>query len=180
MVPAYRVGASKTLENAPSGIMAAGICQVEGLFMAKRKDGVSQELDELSSTLVGDALDLLADGKDVNVLLVVQDQDGAIASYEFADDGPEAILLAARDRITALAKKHGDADEGLGDPIRYALVYEGMVADDEGAYQDALILEFGERGYNAYSAFSLFDGKGAGDGFMWTDPAPAGEIEPLL
>ena len=148
--------------------------------MTKRKDGVSVELDELSSTLVGDALDLLADGEDVNVLLVVQDQEGNVASYEFADDGPEAILFAARDRVTALAKSQGDSAEGLGKPVRYALVYEGMVADDEGAYQDALILEFGERGYNAYSAFSLFDGKGAGDGFMWTDPAPAGEIEPLL
>lgn len=148
--------------------------------MTKRKDGVSVELDELSSTLVGDALDLLADGEDVNVLLVVQDQEGNVASYEFADDGPEAILLAARDRVTALAKSQGDSAEGLGKPVRYALVYEGMVADDEGVYQDALILEFGERGYNAYSAFSFYEGKGAGDGFMWTDPAPAGEIEPLL
>ena len=45
---------------------------------------------------------------------------------------------------------------------------------------DALLLEFGERGYRAYSAYSLIDGKGTGDGFTWTDPAPAGEMDPLL
>ncbi|MDO5118871.1 MAG: hypothetical protein Q4D48_02200 [Coriobacteriales bacterium] len=148
--------------------------------MAQRKQGVSEELDVLSSTLVGDALDLLADGEDVNVLLVVQDAKGAIASYEFADDGPEATLNAARDRVLDLAKAHGDVEASLADPVRYALVYEGMIADETDAYQDALMLEFGEKGWNAYSAFSLYEGKGAGEGFMWTDPAPAGEIEPLL
>ena len=33
--------------------------------MAQRKQGVSPELDELSSTLVGDALDMLAEGEAV-------------------------------------------------------------------------------------------------------------------
>jgi hypothetical protein len=148
--------------------------------MNQRRQGVSAELDDLSSTLVGDALDLLADGRDVNVLLVVQDAAGEVASYEFSDDGPEAMLLAAYDRVKELVKSHGDAISGIGEPIRYALVYEGAVADETGAYQDALILEFGEKGWKAYSAFSLYSGKGAGDGFMWTDPAPAGEVEPLI
>ena len=60
--------------------------------MAQLKQGVSQKTDELSSTLVGDALDLLAEGRPVNVLLVVQDADDAVASYEFSDDGAEACL----------------------------------------------------------------------------------------
>lgn len=64
--------------------------------------------------------------------------------------------------------------------MRYALVYEGAIEDDDGSYADAAILEFGERGYHSYSAFSLVDGKGSGDGFTWTDPAPAGELPPLL
>lgn len=148
--------------------------------MERRKQGVSDELDELSSTLVGDALDLLADGFDVGALLVVQDARGQVASYEFADDGPEELITAARECVKKLAKTHGDAKDGLGDPVRYALVYEGMVCDEDGAFLDALLLEFGERGWKAYSAYSLYQGKGAGDQFEWTDPAPAGEIDPLL
>jgi len=148
--------------------------------MAHRKQGVSPELDELSSTLVGDALDLLAEGEDVNVLLVVQDEMGATASYEFADDSTDMLIEAAYDRVKQLSNQHGDSVAGIGEPIRYALVYEGMIADDDGVYLDALMLEFGERGWNAYSAYSMYEGKGTGDGFGWTDPAPAGEIEPLL
>ena len=148
--------------------------------MGHRRQGVSDELDQLSSELVGMALDLLADGSDVNVLLVVEDAQGVVASYEFADDGPEELLEAAHARVQSIARHHGDGDAGIGDPQRYALVYEGMVADESGAYQDALMLEFGERGWHAYSAYSLFAGKGAGDEFAWTDPAPAGEVEPLL
>lgn len=148
--------------------------------MNHRKQGVSPELDELSSTLVGMGLDLLADGSDVNVLLAVGDAKGMVASYEFADDGPEELLEAAHDRVGELAKSKGDREAGLGEPVRYALVYEGMVADETGAFRDALILEFGEKNWQAYSAYSLYEGKGSGDGFAWTDPAPAGEIEPLL
>ena len=148
--------------------------------MAERRDGVSKELDELSSTLVGDALDLLADGQDVNVLLVVEDAHGSVASYEFSDDSPDELLTAARERVEQLSAADGDSEAGLGAPQRYALVYEGMVADEDGAYQDALLLEFGEQGWKAYSAFSLYEGKGSGDNFAWTDPAPAGEIPPLL
>ena len=148
--------------------------------MGHRKQGVSDELDQLSSELVGMALDLLADGDDVNVLLVVEDAQGAVASYEFADDEADELLEAAHAQVGLLARRHGDAETGLSDPQRYALVYEGMVADETGAYQDALMLEFGERGWHAYSAYSLYQGKGTGDGFAWTEPAPAGEVEPLL
>lgn len=145
-----------------------------------RKDGVTPELDELSSTLMGDALDLLAEGRDVDVLLVVEDADGTTASYAFAEDGPEACLEGARARVRALKRAHGDEDVSLSDPVRYAITYVGAVADETGAYQDALLLEFGERGYKSYSAFSLFEGRGAGDDFAWTEPAPAGELECLL
>lgn len=145
-----------------------------------RRDGISLELDELSSELMGDAFDILADGGELNVRLVVEDEARNVASYEFADDGPEALLDGAHRRIVALAKGAGDAGQGLGNPLRYALVYEGAIADAEGAYQDALILEFGEKNYRSFSAYSLVDGKGEGEGFTWTEPAPAGELEPLL
>ncbi|MGL5172322.1 MAG: hypothetical protein ACRC75_00605, partial [Olsenella sp.] len=65
----------------------------------QRKQGVSSELDELSSELMGDALDMLAEGEDVNVLLVVEDAKRSVASYEFADDGPEECLEGARAKV---------------------------------------------------------------------------------
>ena len=133
------------------------------------REGVSRETDELASTLMGDALDLLAAGEDFGVLLAVEDESGAVSSYELMDDGPEACLAGARERV---ASARG--------AVRYALAYEGAVEDESGGFSDALLLEFGERGYHSYSAFSLIDGKGTHDGFRWTDPAPAGELEPLL
>lgn len=136
----------------------------------ERREGVSPETDELASTLMGDALDLLAAGEPFEVLLAVQRDDGEVSSLEFADDGPEACLDAARARVRELAD----------DVRRYAIVYEGAVADDAGAYVDALLLEFGERGWHAYSAYSLVDGIGTGNGFTWSDPAPAGEMPSLL
>lgn len=134
-----------------------------------RREGVSPKTDELASTLMGDALDLLADGEPFVVLLAVQDESGEVSSYEFQDDGPEACLEGARARVAELPGA-----------VRYAIAYEGAIEDEDGSFADALLLEFGERGYRSYSAFSLVDGKGAGDGFTWSDPAPAGELPPLL
>ena len=133
------------------------------------REGVSPETDELASTLMGDALDLLAAGEPFEVLLAVQTADGETSSYEFEDDGAEACLEAARAKVSQVAGAQ-----------RYAIAYEGAVADEDGAYADALLLEFGERGWRAYSAFSLVEGKGMGDGFTWSDPAPAGEMPALL
>ena len=94
-----------------------------------RRDGVTRELDELSSTLMGDALDMLADGQDVNVLLVVEDAFGTVASFEFADDGPEACLEGARARVRSLHRDGGAEKSGLAAPERYAICYEAAVAD---------------------------------------------------
>lgn len=130
---------------------------------------VSPQLDELSSTLFGDALDMLAEGDPVDVLLVIQDKDDVISSFSFTDDGPAALLEGAR---TQVRRTKG--------AVRYAIAYEGAVDTGDGSYADALLLEFGERGAPSFSAYSLFDGRGTGDKFRWTDPAPAGEEEPLL
>jgi hypothetical protein len=141
--------------------------------MSKRQNTqygtVSPQLDELSTTLMGNALDLLAEGAAINVLLVLEDAEGNLSSFEFADDGPEALLEWARNKVRRTPKA-----------VRYALVYEGAVQLEDGTFADALLLEFGERGRPSFSAYSLFEGRGAGDGFRWTDPAPAGEEEPLL
>lgn len=146
----------------------------------RRSGDISPELDELSSTLMGDAFDLLADGQDLNVLLVVEGDRGAVASYEFSDDGSAALLEGARQRVRDLRHAGGDTTAHLGRPVRYALAYEGAVADEDDVFRDAVLLEFGERGRASYSAYSFFEGKGAGDGFRWSEPAAAGEETPLL
>lgn len=133
------------------------------------RDGVSPQTDELASTLMGDALDMLAAGDPFCVLLAVQDDSGEIMSYEFSDDGEEACLEAARAKVGQVAGAR-----------RCAIVYEGAVEAEGEGFADALLLEFGERGWRSYSAYSLVDGIGTGDGFTWTDPAPAGEVPPLL
>lgn len=141
---------------------------------------ISQELDELSCALMGEALDRLAEGTDVHVLLVVGDAEGNACSFEFSDDGEEACLEGAREKVCELVRTKGDADLGVAAPRYAALCYEGAVADDEGDYVDALIMEFGEKGAPSFSAYTLVEGKGAGEGFSWSDPAPAGEVEKLL
>lgn len=133
------------------------------------KDGVSPQTDELASQLLGKALDVLAVGEELHVLLALEDAAGAVTSLEFADDGPEECLEGA----------HKAASEAA-DAVRYALVYRGAVADETGAYQDAVLLEFGELGYRSYSAFSLVDVTGDEETFGWTEPQPAGEVAPLL
>lgn len=130
---------------------------------------VSPQLDELTSTLMGDALDVLATRGKLNVLLVIQMQDGTVESLEYADDGAERLLTAARDHVRST--RHA---------LRYAIAYEGAVDAEDETFADALIVEFGERGCPSYSAFSLFEGRGKEEAFRWTDPAPAGEEEPLL
>lgn len=153
-----------------------------GANLGQRSDGMSEELDALGSTLMGEALDALAAGESFGVLLAVQDAAGVVSSCEFTDDGVEACLKGAYDKVRMLGKDGGTAHKngGLAAPVRYAIVYEGAVADDNDNYQDALMLEFGERGYRSYSAYSLFSGRGRGNGFVWADPAPAGEVESLL
>ena len=150
--------------------------------MAADRDGyrVSAELDELSCDLMGEALDLLAEGEDVNVLLAVGDAAGNACSLVFADDGEEACLVGARDKVRALVRSKGDTSLGIGAPRYYAICYEGAIANEDGSYVDALITEFGEKGHPAFSAFSLFENRGGGEGFRWSEPEPAGEVESLL
>lgn len=137
--------------------------------MEERRTGVSPELDELSGDLIGEALDMLADGGEFGVLVAVEDGGGEVETLDFSDDGPEECLDAARGYV----RDHRDA-------VRYTICYTGAVAGETGAYEDALIFEFGERGYEHFSGYMLFTGKGGGDKFAWTDPSPAGAVEPLL
>ena len=138
--------------------------------MAERKTGVTPELDELSGNLIGEALDMLADGEQFCVLVAVEDENEEVETLDFSDDGPEECLEAAREYVHDLRES----------TLRYTICYVGAVEDESGAYADALIFEFGERGYEHFSGVMFFMGRGEGEDFAWTDPAPAGEIEPLL
>ena len=74
----------------------------------------------------------------------------------------------------------GVKDEGLGRIARYAIGYTGCVEID-GGYHDALLVSFFETTLESgFSAYVLYEGVGAGDGFMWSDPEPAGEETPLI
>ena len=118
--------------------------------------GVSAQTDELGSTLMGEALDRLAAGEDFSVVATAADCQGQRMTCE-------------------------DGSKVIGKPTCYAIAYQGAVADEDEAFQDALILEFGDRGAACgYSAYSLIDGIGSGKRFRYTDPAPAGELSCLL
>ena len=140
--------------------------------MSEHRQGeVTPELDKLSCELLGEAFDRLAEGETFGVLLVVEDAERNATPYEFSADGADACLAAAYEQVTELAEA----------VQRYAIAYEGSVdAEGTGAYSDAVILEFEERDWPKYSAYSLVEGIGTGEDFGWTDPLPAGELPKLL
>ncbi len=138
---------------------------------------ISEELDVLSCDLMGDAFDALADGMDFSVLVSYEDQNSNRELKSFSDDGFLACLEGARDYIKSLSECKDDTKR----PIRYALVYPASVANEDGIYEDAVILEYGEKGQTTgFSAYSLIDNIGEGERFMWSEPAAAGETELLV
>lgn len=142
--------------------------------------GVSAQTDELGSTLMGEALDKLAAGDALSVVASAVDAHGERVTCEFDDDSAEVCLEAAREWVRNGARGEDNA-RVIGKPACYAIAYLGAVADEDDAFRDALILEFGERGAECgYSAFSLVEGIGSGKRFRYTDPAPAGELSCLL
>ena len=147
---------------------------------------ISEGLDMLSCELMGEALDRLAEGEDISVVASVMDSRGERVTCAFEDDAPDVCLAAARDWVTSAARSHASGPRGadtssIGEPQCYAIAYEGAVADADDVFSDALILEFGDRGaQTAYSAYALVENKGKPDRFAWSDPAPAGEVMPLL
>ena len=130
---------------------------------------VSPELDELSVEVLSSAFDLLAEGEEVGVILGIGHKNGDVEALRLTDDGPDALIEGARHQV-----RHARGAE------RYAIAYEGAIELEDGSYADAVLLEFGERGHRSFSAYSLFEGRGEGEDFRFSDPAPAGEEEPLL
>lgn len=137
---------------------------------------ISGLLDAVACEAIGATLDLLAEGAEVHptAFFAVRDGNDAdphIEQAEFSDDTPDLCLEAARNHVRGLGAK---ADV-------YAIAYDGFVqeSEDEPA-QDAVIVEFGERGAeSAYSALVLYRFEKDGS-LMYSEPQPAGEEQLLL
>ena len=139
---------------------------------------VSAALDTMVCDLLEDFLGALAEGENPGVLLCLE--DGRANRYEaaFDEDGAEACIEGAQRFVIQHAE--GLPAEHLGVLDRYAYAYAGGV-ELEGGFEDAVLVSFYERGMDTgYSAYVLYQGFGAGDGFMWSDPEPAGEEAPLI
>lgn len=145
-----------------------------------KKEGVSEKTDQLAAELMGDAFDILSEGPMTSVLLVLEDAQGKVASYSFQDDGIESLLDGAYKKIRSLQEQKGNKEDGIGKPLRYSLCFMGAVADEDGIFKDALLLEFGEVGYISYSAYSFVFNIGGKEQFAYSEPMPAGEVESLL
>ncbi|WP_028263584.1 hypothetical protein [Atopobium fossor] len=141
---------------------------------------VSEELDALSCELLGSALDALAAGVEVPVIVSVEDAAGTRVTNSFSEDGIETCINEAHSYIASLVAGKTGRPDNLGVPVRYAIVYEGAVDLENNGYEDALILEFAEKDQQAFSAYVLWQGFGAGEAFQWCDPEPAGEVDSLL
>ena len=137
---------------------------------------ISEELDGMSCDLIETALDALACGMDISVLVSLENQEGQRLTQVFNDDSIVACLDGAKEYIAS----DQALVEGLS-VVRYALTYLGSVEVEPELFEDALILEYGEKGAEAaYSAYSLVSGIGEGENFLWTDPAPAGLCQLLV
>ena len=128
----------------------------------------------MSCDLLEQALDALAEGAEVPVLVSFAAQNAQKQSTQeiraFSDDASNECLEAARAWIS-----------NNTDIIRYVLLYDGDIADEDGVYQKALIIEFAERGGPcAFSGYVCYESAGDPDNFSWSEPRPAGACDSLV
>lgn len=132
---------------------------------------ISPLLDDMTCELIGLCLDEIADGGSPAPTIAFACSDEDITFFSFDDDGPEAALEAARGAIR----------ERADEIVAYAIAYDGFVnTGGDGLTQDALLVEFGERGLpTAYSAYVAYRRGRTPDDLVVSEPLAAGE-EPLL
>ena len=161
---------------------------------------VSAELDAMVCDLIGAFLDDLAAGENPGVVVAIEDAASNRYLAAFDEDGEEACLEAATNFISEhkMGQKDSsmvnetidmDADylfvgkltnvgDGFAKSTNGTLSANGWT---DGGYHDALLVSFFETTLESgFSAYVLYEGMGAGDGFMWSDPEPAGEETPLI
>lgn len=149
---------------------------------------ISDEMEALAGELIDYGLDALGEHAELAPTLVVEGASGERVWLSLdGDEDVEECLDEAHDLIRSAARGKGSTSgrsiEGLSErPVRYAIAYDGAIREDEdGAYQPALIVEYGERGLaSGYSAYLLYHHAGHPQKFVWTDPAAAGEVELLV
>ncbi len=131
---------------------------------------ISEQLDELTCDAIGMALDKLAMGEGIWPTLVLLHEDGERDCYVFEDDGLDICLMEARESV----KKLGEQS------VCYALFYDGFFENADGLSDNAIVVEFGDRGAEtAYSALVAYGNPGMEDDF-WYDAPIAGGEERLL
>ncbi len=132
---------------------------------------ISKELDSLACDAIGMALDKLAIGEGIWPTLMIENAEGAREYFVFEDDGLDVCLIEARSSVKTLGK----------DAVCYALYYDGFFQNDERLSDNALIVEFGERGAKtAYSAIIAYGNSGMYESFWYDAPIPGGEEELLF
>lgn len=135
-----------------------------------QKSPISEDLDTLTCDAIGMALDNLAEGDGIWPTLVLLYNDNLKEFFVFEDDGLDICLTQARDSVKELGH----------DSKCYALFYDGFFESDNNLTDNALVVEFGERGSDkAYSAVIAYGNAGMGDKFWYDEPIPGGE-EKLL
>ncbi len=128
---------------------------------------ISEELDRLSIALIETAIDMMEAGDVLPVMLAV---DCSERLYLFSDDTPDGCYRAACEQVAALG----------AECTRYALLYDGVVQEDElDAGHAALLFEFAERGMeHAWSGCMLY-GRDEAGAIATGEPFPGG-AEALL
>jgi len=155
--------------------------------MNQEPEPISPLLDSLSCELIGMCLDMLAEGEELWPTLMYAPageepgedgiptpnpaDDSGMACVSFDDDTLEGCLDAARQQVSKLPAS----------VTAYAIAYTGFIQmDEDGATQDALLVEFGERGMRtAFSAYVPYNMGQTETEFSYGEPLAAGE-EPLL
>ena len=136
----------------------------------QKESPISQELDQLTCDAIGMALDQLAEGEGVWPTLMLLHNDNGREYFVFEDDGLDMCLTEAHDAVKELGK----------DSYCYALFYDGFFEAEGKLIDNALIVEFGQRGSTtAYSAVIPYGNPGMGEQFWYDEPLPGGE-EKLL
>ena len=133
---------------------------------------ISPELDQLTCDAIGMALDKLAEGEGIWPTVVLLDEDGSSEYFVFEDDGLDVCLIQARGAV---------AEMGCETARCYVVYYDGFFEDGDGLSDNALVVEFGERGsQTAYSAIVPYGNAGDPEDFWYDEAFAGGEEENLL
>lgn len=135
------------------------------------EEPISAELDALACDAIGMALDKLAIGDGIWPTLFLQKRNGETEYFVFEDDGLDVCLIQARASVGEYGK----------DAQRYVLYYDGFFKGDDQLTNNALVVEFAERGMEtAYSAIVAYGNPGNEADFWYDEAVPGGEEENLL